>query len=245
MKLKFLGSGDGFGSGGRFNTCFFVEREHGGILIDCGATALVSMRKFGVDPNAISSIFVTHLHGDHFAGVPTFIVDAQLISRRERPLHIIGPAGLKSRLDMGLESAYAGAAKIARKFEVTTTELNPGHAVTVDGVTVHGYPGVHPSGGDHSYALRLAIDGKTIAYSGDTEWVDGLLDAARNADLFVCEAYFFDKKIKFHLSYSDILAHLPEITARKIVLTHFSADMLARLADVRLPCAFDGMEVAF
>lgn len=245
MKLKFLGSGDAFGSGGRLNTCFFVDRGSDSFLVDCGATALVSIRRFGVDPNRISTIFVSHLHADHFGGVPTFVIDAQLISRRDRPLHVIGPAGVKARLDTMMEMAYAGSTKIVRKFEVHVTELKPDETAEVDGVQVRGYPGQHPSGGDYSFALRLNVDGKTLAYSGDTEWVDNLVEASRDADLFICESYFFDKRTRFHLSYADLQQHLPAITAKKIVLTHLSADMLLRIADVALPCAFDGMEVEF
>ena len=55
MRLQFLGSGDAFGSGGRFNTCFHLERRrHGHVLIDCGASSMVAIRKWGVDPNGIS-----------------------------------------------------------------------------------------------------------------------------------------------------------------------------------------------
>jgi ribonuclease BN (tRNA processing enzyme) len=245
MRLKFLGSGDAFGSGGRLNACFFVPRGEESFLIDCGATALVSIRRFGVDPNSISSIFVSHLHVDHFGGVPTFIIDAQVVSRRRRPLRVVGPIGIKARLDMAMESAYAGSTKIRRQFEVEVTELRPDEPTAVGDVSVQGYPGVHPSGGDHSLALRLNVDGKTIAYSGDTQWVDNLIDASREADLFVCESYFFEKAIRFHLSYADLRERLSLITARRIVLTHMSADMLSRIAEVALPCAFDGMEVEF
>ena len=94
MKLTFVGCGDAFGSGGRFNTCFHLERAAGGnVLIDCGASSMVAIRKAGVDPNGIAAILVTHLHGDHFGGLPFFILDAQLVSRRTAPLTIAGRAG--------------------------------------------------------------------------------------------------------------------------------------------------------
>ena len=92
MRLQFLGSGDAFGSGGRFNTCFHLTRAQGGnVLIDCGASSMVAIRKWGVDPNGISTVLVSHLHGDHFGGLPFFLLDAQLISRRTTPLALAGP----------------------------------------------------------------------------------------------------------------------------------------------------------
>ena len=49
-----------------------------------------------------------------------------------------------------------------------------------------------------------------IAYSGDTEWTDVLLEVARGADLFVCEAYFYDKRVRNHLSYTTLRQHLQD-----------------------------------
>jgi hypothetical protein len=82
MRLQFLGCGDAFGSGGRFNTCFHVTTGSAQFLVDCGASSMIAIRRFGVEPNAIETIFITHLHGDHFGGLPFFILDAQLVSRR-------------------------------------------------------------------------------------------------------------------------------------------------------------------
>src|SRR5258707_14014083 len=94
-----LGCGDAFGTGGRLNTCFLVNRRDASFLIDCGASAMISIRRFGVDPNGVDAIILSHLHVDHFGGLPSFILDAQLVSRRTRPLMIAGPKGLGARLD--------------------------------------------------------------------------------------------------------------------------------------------------
>ena len=86
MRLRFLGTDDSFGSGRRLNTCFFVDHGEGSFLVDCGASAMISIRRFGVDPNRIGAIVISHLHGDHFGGLPFFIFYARLVSQRTRPL---------------------------------------------------------------------------------------------------------------------------------------------------------------
>jgi ribonuclease BN (tRNA processing enzyme) len=78
MLLQALGCGDAFGSGGRFHTCFHVSARVVSFLVDCGASALIAMRRFGVDPNTIRTVLISHLHGDHFGGLPFLLLDAQL-----------------------------------------------------------------------------------------------------------------------------------------------------------------------
>ncbi len=67
------------------------------------------------------------------------------------------------------------------------------------------------------------------------------LGPAQDADLFAVEAYTFDRPIRYHLDYQTLRAHLGEIRAQRIVLTHMSAQMLSRLTDAELPAAYDGM----
>ncbi len=79
-----------------------------------------------------------------------------------------------------------------------------------------------------------------IAYSGDTEWSEGLIGAARETDLFVCEAYFFDKRIKYHLDYRTLLGQRERLGCRRLVRTHMSEDMLRRVGDLEIEYAQDG-----
>jgi ribonuclease BN (tRNA processing enzyme) len=83
----------------------------------------------------------------------------------------------------------------------------------------------------------------SFAYSGDTQWTPALAEAARGADLFAVEAYTFDRPVRYHLDYQTLRAHLGQIRAERVVLTHMSAAMLARLTDAELPAAYDGMVI--
>jgi ribonuclease BN (tRNA processing enzyme) len=130
VRIRFLGCGDAFGSGGRLNTRFLVDRRNAScFLIDCGASAMVSIRRFGIDPNRIDAIVLSHLHVDHFGGLPTFILDAQLVSRRARPLTIAGPKGLAARLDSLIEAHFPGSVKVDRRFPIELIEISPGRPV--------------------------------------------------------------------------------------------------------------------
>lgn len=245
MRLQFLGSGDAFGSGGRFNTCFHLERaQPGNVLVDCGASSMVAIRKWGVDPNGISTVLVSHLHGDHFGGLPFFLLDAQLVSRRTTPLVLAGPPGFRERLMIVMEAMFAGSTKVERKFALEIRELDLHERVELNGLAVTPYLMKHYSGAP-SYALRIETEGKVLTYSGDTEWVEELIPAGRDADLFICEAYFFDKVMKYHIDYTTLSRHLPEIGAKRTIVTHMSTELLGRQGELALEAAHDGMVVDF
>jgi len=89
VALRFVGSGDAFGSGGRLQTCMHLSGGDGAVLIDCGTSSLIGMKRDGVDPGEVSAVLLSHLHVDHFGGVPFLILDAQF-SRRTRPLLVAG-----------------------------------------------------------------------------------------------------------------------------------------------------------
>ena len=82
-----------------------------------------------------------------------------------------------------------------------------------------------------------------LAYSGDTEWTDTLLEAARDADVFVCEAYTFERPIKYHLDWATLAAHRARLTCRRLLLTHMSDDMLAHLEGLPVDTAHDGLVI--
>jgi len=242
MKLQFVGCGDAFGSGGRFNTCFHVGAAATRFLIDCGASSMVALKRCGLDLNAIDTVFLSHLHGDHFGGLPFFIVDGQLVSKRTTPLTIAGPPGLRQRLAEAMENALPGSTKVSRKFAVEIVELEPGRRATINGVVVTPYLVDHVCGAP-PFALRLEVDDKVVAYSGDTQWTDSLVAAGQEADLFIAEAYFYDKPIKWHLDVKTLLAHRGEIRPRRLILTHMSPDMLARPTPEGCEKADDGLVI--
>jgi ribonuclease BN (tRNA processing enzyme) len=79
-----------------------------------------------------------------------------------------------------------------------------------------------------------------IAYSGDTEWADTLVLAAQGADLFIAEAYFYRKQVRYHLDYATLVTQLPRLNPKRVVLTHVSTDMLKRVDEIKHEIAEDG-----
>ena len=241
VALRFVGSGDAFGSGGRLQTCMHLSGGDGAVLIDCGTSSLIGMKRDGVDPGEVSAVLLSHLHVDHFGGVPFLILDAQF-SRRTRPLLVAGPPGVRERVETAMELFFPGSMAVPRRFSVEFVELAPRTPVRVGPAAVTAFPVVHPSGAP-PHALRVEYGGRTIAYSGDTEWTESLLDAARDVDLFVCEAYTFDRPVKFHLDYKTVEAQAERLGARRIILTHMGREMLTREREARFERAHDGLVV--
>jgi ribonuclease BN (tRNA processing enzyme) len=241
VKVRFLGSGDAFGSGGRFQTCIHVESGASQLLLDCGASSLIAMRRFGVDPQAIDTVILSHLHGDHFGGVPFLVLDGQF-KRRTRPLLVAGPPGVEKRVREAMEVFFPGSTRIERKFETRFVELADRVAVEAGPVHVTGYEVSHASGAP-PFALRITGEGKVVTYSGDTEWTESLVDAARGADLFIAEALSYDKRIRYHLDLATLLEHRSRLHCRRLIVTHMGEDVLARLDGLAVEAAEDGKQL--
>jgi len=243
VTVTFAGSGDAFGSGGRFQACIHLRGPGGAapVLLDCGATSLTALRRCGLDPGEIAAIFVSHLHGDHFGGIPFFILNAQF-ARRAAPLTVIGPRGTGRRLAELMEGMFPGSASVSRRFGVEVTELAPGEGAAAAGVAAAAFAADHPSGPDsHSLSLRLALADRLIGYTGDTAWTDELPGVAAGTDLLIAEAYYRSKKIPFHLRLDDLAEHSGELASRRIVLTHMSDDVLDHLDEITFETARDGL----
>ncbi len=240
--VRFVGSGDSFGSGGRFQTCILVDGPGCRFAIDFGTSSLIALAQQGIEHNSIDAIVLTHLHGDHCGGVPFLLIDAMLAARRERPLTIAGPRDLRARLDAIREALFPGSHVMTPKFPLHWIEMEPGrpHAVLSLVVTpehARHTPETNPT------ALRVQVGDRVVAYTGDTEWTEDVARAARGADLLIAECYFRDKPVKWHLNYPDVVAHASRVGAKRLVLTHMSREMLARAASVPEECAHDGLVI--
>lgn len=246
VSVRFLGSGDAFGSGGRFHTCIYVRSDGSDpthLLIDCGASSLVAMKRFGVETSAVDTILVSHLHGDHFGGLPFFIMESQHVSGREKPLILAGPPGLEDRVYEAMEVFYPGSSGAPLSFALTFLELEEGVIARIGPITVTPYGVVHPSGSP-AYALRVSCRDKTLAFSGDTMWTEALVRAANGTDLFICECNYWEEGGGYHLDYETLINHRTELGCRRLVLTHMNDDMLHRIKCLDAEGAEDGRSYA-
>jgi ribonuclease BN (tRNA processing enzyme) len=242
VMLRFLGTGDAFGSGGRLQTCLHLSGvEEGGVLIDCGTSSLIGLKRAGIDPSEIGWVLLTHLHGDHFGGVPFLILDGQF-SRRTRPLVIAGPDGTAARVAAAMEVLFPGSTSVERRFATTYVQLIDRVPAQIGPARTTAYALEHPCGAT-PYALRVEYGQRIVAYSGDTQWTDALIEAAKDADVFVCEAYTLDREVRFHLDHSTLRRHRARLTPRRMILTHMGRQMLERMGEAEWECAFDGMAV--
>jgi ribonuclease BN (tRNA processing enzyme) len=239
MRLTIVGSGDAFGSGGRFNTCFWVETNKATLMLDCGASSPVALKSRGLEFGRVDAVILSHLHGDHFGGLVFLLLDEQLLQRRTRPLLIAGPPTTRARLEAALEVFFPKAASNQWRFPFEIMEIVPGRPVEVLGHNVLTTEVVHQSGAP-STALRVSDGEKLIAYSGDTEWTDALRQVADSADLFIIECYGYARSVPGHLTWEILKPRLPDLRARRIMTTHMNSQMLQHLDQVRAA----GLEIA-
>ena len=76
------------------------------------------MQRLALDPDDVSTIFISHLHGDHFGGLVWWLLHAHYVTGRKAPLTITGPAGIEARFTAAAEALFPGSSKTARRFDM-------------------------------------------------------------------------------------------------------------------------------
>lgn len=250
MRLTILGSGDAFSGGGRLPSCYLLETGEATFLLDCGPSVLPALKRAGRSSNDFETIVISHLHGDHFGGLPFLLIDAIYPAQRTKPLTLVGPPGLEARFRLACEVFYPRVLDTPRAFPIRFVEIGAETAhrlAALPGVALTAYEVNHFSGSP-SYALRFETGDKVFAFSGDAGWGENVVRAGHAADLYLLECYQYDMKLGMHLDYATIAEHFETIAARQIVLTHMSDTMLARLGAIdasRCRAAEDGMVIDF
>jgi ribonuclease BN (tRNA processing enzyme) len=242
MKLHVLGCGDAFGSGGRNQSGYLIEASDRLFLLDCGPTTLLAMKRAGFDPAGLDAIILSHLHGDHFGGIPFFILEYLYLKPRDYPLIIAGPPGTEDRVRQ-LYGVMYGSGKIPAEFPALDfLVLNPQQLQTVTGAEVYCFRVPHQTQ-DVSLGLKVAYEGQHILFSGDSAWTDVFIEHARGVDLFLCECSFYDEQPSMHINYRALAENLPRLECKKLVLTHLGDAMLDRRHQLPAIVAEDGMVI--
>lgn len=223
MLITVLGSGTGVPWRGHASPGWVIDCEagEGAVLVDPGAGSIQRMADRGIPLERLTHILFTHLHPDHTGDLVPLLFALKNPRYRERPrrVQLAGPRGLRNLMRDLLRSAWGRWVDAGDKIEVVELETGSDSFAALGLFEVVAFPVAHAEG---SVAYRIERrGGPAIAYTGDTDRCDGVVDAARNADLLLIECSFPEgQKHEGHLIPSEVGRMAAAAGARRVVLLH-------------------------
>jgi len=241
-RVTFLGTGDAYCAGGRHMAAYLIEGPEGSLLLDCGPTILASLNRQTLPAAGIDAVLLSHMHGDHFGGLPFLFLQYIYVEPRVRPLTIAGPPGVEDRVRLLFSAMYADTAAEPLPFDLKFIEIRPGETLRLGGLQIDAFAAIHQ---DQPPSLGFETKGSNwkIVYTGDSGWTEEFVERAQNADLFICECSFFETRMDTHLDYPRLAENAGRLGAKRLVLTHLGQETLARSDEVSLEMAQDGLVI--
>jgi ribonuclease BN (tRNA processing enzyme) len=243
VSVTVLGTGDAFASGGRSQSGYFIEADGTAILLEAGPEVLAALKRTGIRPASIDLIVISHLHGDHYAGIPFLMLEYLWESALDHNIVIAGPRNLAPRCWRLMHTMFPRFDLARLQRNIRFVVLEPGETARLGKVRVAAIRSPHTKP-DISLSLRLEMAGRTVAYTGDTGWNERLVDFSAGADLFLCECTYYESShLTFHLNYPQVAANRDRFNVRRMVLTHLGREVLNRQSEIQIELAFDGMRI--
>ncbi|HET7553800.1 MAG TPA: MBL fold metallo-hydrolase [Gemmatimonadaceae bacterium] len=213
IRVTLLGTGSPKVSTERSGPSILVQAGERTLIFDAGRGALQRLSQAGVNFGQVDALFLTHLHSDHVVGLPDLWLSGWLLSRRDRPLAVFGPAGTAAMLG-NLEHAFAFDIRTRevegqlppRGVEVRVTEIEQGVVYDSAGVRVTAFEVDHGPVRP-AFGYRIDYAGRSVVLSGDTRPSPNLIAFAAHADLLIHEvADGSERYIAAHPFYVRVLA---------------------------------------
>lgn len=199
------------------------------ILLDCGENTQTQVRVYHQKLQALSTICITHLHGDHFFGLPGLISSMHLCGRTE-PIDIFAPAGIKEAIETILRLSNSHVEFEIHYHELTHTE---GSELIFENLRcrIYAFPLVH-SVTTYGYLIEEKPRGKNparrYAYCTDTAYTEEILPYIDGANLLCLESTFNNAFApvaaeKLHCTTSQAATLATKAHVKQLLLTHISA----------------------
>ncbi|MBF0438906.1 MAG: ribonuclease Z [Magnetococcales bacterium] len=216
MQGILLGSGTGVPSLRRNAPGYFLEVGTHQFLIDCGSGTLLQLERAGKSFKNLDALFITHVHADHIGDLTPLIHAMQLPGlHREKPFTLFGPPGFTEFFDRIV--APVATPPSAFPFQIVETPLN----LKMEDVIIQSCPTLH-SDRFHSSAYGFKSQGRSVVFSGDTDFDLGLMSFCQEADLVILECSTLDEeKVKGHMS-AGLCGHFAtQAHIKRLILSHF------------------------
>ena len=243
VTVTLFGTGDAFASFGRSQSGYLIDAPGGRILMEAGPCLMQALKSNGVSTDSFDLLLISHLHGDHFGGLPFLILDYMWETRRKKVLTIAGPSKLEERTWQLMRTMFPHfeLEKVRHKLKFVVLEPESSTRLGKFKVSAIRSPHTKP---DISLSLRVDGAGKSIVFSGDSGWNDELVEFSAGADLFLCECTYYESAhLKFHLNYPLLAANRDKFKVRRMVLTHLGREVLSREDEIALEMGYDGMKI--
>ena len=210
MKLICLGINGPFPAAEGATSGYLVTSGDTRLMLDMGSGTLAALTGL-MPPEGLTAVLLSHWHFDHCSDMMPLIYRMEsLLASGVQPLAVYGPADGCSPVRHALEDSPG--------FHLHT--VAPGDRLTLDGVEVLVGPARHPV---PAVGYRLAAEGRSLCYTGDTNEVDGLDDFARGTTLLLADGLFPEAvwtAQKPHLSARRAALLAREAGAQRLMITH-------------------------
>jgi ribonuclease BN (tRNA processing enzyme) len=222
LDLTFLGTGNAFAPG----RCWSGFVLNGRYAFDAPPTALLSLKRLGMDPAAIEAVLLSHFHADHFYGLAFLLLEYAYETKRKSDLTIVGPKGVEERVETLMELGYPGVLARDAGYRRHYVEVDDGATGELQGLN---YRAVHVEhGGDklECFGFRASAAGRRFAYTGDTAWCDGLFTLANDVEVLVTDCtYPQGFNLPEHLSFDEVRELRGKIDPNTaMILTHLGGN---------------------